>query len=415
MNQEIFTKEYIYKRLKEFNPVGSKVSQIKKNLIKYIKENNISIEEFNRYILGSPYFYQSHHKNSLITLIALSELKNSEHINFEIPDLNYETKKIFFNKLKSGTTHQDAEKILKSAKNLNIHFYDQDLFYFMISNNLHNLYHFKNIFLQDNIIKKFFINSFIKHIDYNTLPSFEEESYVDDSIINKFSRELLSKEQYQELYCLIKNFKEFINKNDKDLSLLYTIGKFPEYMNEALAQTQFTSFEEPYIQIYKKIEFNPITFDKDKAFSAYQISKNKLYNNELILNDEFQFSSNQSFFDIINIPNSSFGKAVEIFNHIILNIDINPFIPYKNNKKTLFDFVIDIFNVEPVKGYQENRKKEVYEKYIMWIDKNKKYLNSNLDIQTDKIKQPFFKTYIENIILNLDIQKQPLNIKKNRL
>ena len=89
--------------------------------------------------------------------------------------------------------------------------------------------------------------------------------------------------------------------------------------------------------------------------------------------------------------------------------------PYKNNKKTLFDFVIDIFNVEPVKGYQENIQKEAYEKYIMWIDKNKKYLNSNLDIQTDKIKKPFFKTYIENIILNLDIQKQPLNIKKNRL
>ena len=415
MSPEMFTKEYIYKRLKEFNPVGSKVSQIKKNLLKYIKESNISIEEFNHYILGSPYFYQSQHKNSLITLIALSELKNSEHINFEIPDLNYETKKIFFNKLKSRTTHQDAEKILKSAKNLNIHFYDPDLFYFMTFNNLHNLYHLKNIFFQDNIIKKFFINSFIKHIDYNTLPSFEEESYVNDSKINKFSRELLSKEQYQELYCLIKNFKEFIRKNDQNFSLLYTIGKFPEYLNEALAQTQFTSFEEPYIQIYKEMEFNPITFDKSKAFAAYQISKNKLYNNELILNDELQFSSNQSFFDIINIPNSSFGKAFEIFNNVILNIDINPFTPYKNNTKTIFDFVIDIFNIEPIKGYQEDKTEEAYKKYITWIEKNKKYLIPDLNIPTDKIKQPFFKTYIENIILDLNIQKQPLNIKKNRL
>lgn len=415
MNQEMFTKEYIYKRLKEFNPVGSKVSQIKKNLLKYIKESNISIEEFNHYILGSPYFYQSHHKHSLLTLTALSELKNSEHINFEIPNLNYETKKIFFNKLKSRTTHQDVEKILKSAKDLNIHFYDQDLFYFMISNNLHNLYHFKNIFLQDNIIKKFFINSFIKHIDYNTLPSFEEESYVDDSKINKFSRELLSKEQYKELYSLIKNFKEFIIENDKDCSLLYITKNFPEYINEALAQTKFTSFEEPYIQIYKEIEFNPITFDKDKAFAAYQISKNELYNNELILNDEFQFSSNKSFFDIIKIPNSSFGKAVEIFNNIILNIDINPFISYKNNKKPLFDFVIEILNVEPVKGYQEEITEEAYKKYIKWIDSNKKYLNSDLNIQTDKIKQPFLKTYIENIILNLNIRQQSLNVKKNRL
>lgn len=415
MSPEMFTKEYIYKRLKEFNPVGSKVSQIKKNLLKYIKESKISIEEFNHYILGSPYFYQSYHKNSLITLIALSELKNSEHINFEIPDLNDETKRIFMNKLKSGWAPKDVEKILKSVQKLNISFNNSDLFYFMTSNDVYALSHFKNIFLRDNIIKKFFINSFIKHIDYNTSPNFEEESYVDDSKINNFSRELLSLEQYKELYCLIKDFKIFINTNDKDHSLLYIKRTFPEYINCLLITNNFTSFEEPYIQIYKKIEFNPITFDKDKAFSAYQISKNKLYNNELILNDEFQFSSNQSFFDIINIPNSSFGKAVEIFNHIILNIDINPFIPYKNNKKTLFDFVIDIFNVEPVKGYQENRKKEVYEKYIMWIDKNKKYLNSNLDIQTDKIKQPFFKTYIENIILNLDIQKQPLNIKKNRL
>lgn len=415
MSPEMFTKEYIYKRLKEFNPVGSKVSQIKKNLLKYIKESNISIEEFNHYILGSPYFYQSYHKNSLITLIALSELKNSEHINFEIPDLNDETKRIFMNKLKSGWAPKDVEKILKSVQKLNISFNNSDLFYFMTSNDVYALYHFKNIFLRDNIIKKFFINSFIKHIDYNTSPNFEEESYVDDSKINKFSRELLSKEQYKELYSLIKNFKEFIIENDKDCSLLYITKNFPEYINEALAQTKFTSFEEPYIQIYKEIEFNPITFDKDKAFAAYQISKNELYNNELILNDEFQFSSNKSFFDIIKIPNSSFGKAVEIFNNIILNIDINPFISYKNNKKPLFDFIIEILNVEPVKGYQEEITEEAYKKYIKWIDSNKKYLNSDLNIQTDKIKQPFLKTYIENIILNLNIQQQSLNIKKNRL
>lgn len=415
MSPEMFTKEYIYKRLKEFNPVGSKVSQIKKNLLKYIKESNISIEEFNHYILGSPYFYQSYHKNSLITLIALSELKNSEHINFEIPDLNDETKRIFMNKLKSGWAPKDVEKILKSVQKLNISFNNSDLFYFMTSNDVYALYHFKNIFLRDNIIKKFFINSFIKHIDYNTSPNFEEESYVDDSKINNFSRELLSLEQYKELYCLIKDFKIFINTNDKDHSLLYIKRTFPEYINCLLITNNFTSFKEPYIQAYKEIEFNPITFDKDKAFAEYQKSKDHLYNSELIINDEFQFSSNQSFFDIINIPNSSFGKAFEIFNNVILNIDINPFIPYKNNAKTLFDFVIDIFNIEPIKGYQEDKTEAVYKKYITWIDQNKKYLTHDLNVQTDKIKQPFFKTYIENIILNLDIQKQPLNIKKNRL
>lgn len=142
MSPEMFTKEYIYKRLKEFNPVGSKVSQIKKNLLKYIKESNISIEEFNHYILGSPYFYQSYHKNSLITLIALSELKNSEHINFEIPDLNDETKRIFMNKLKSGWAPKDVEKILKSVQKLNISFNNSDLFYFMTSNDVYALYHF---------------------------------------------------------------------------------------------------------------------------------------------------------------------------------------------------------------------------------------------------------------------------------
>lgn len=108
-------------------------------------------------------------------------------------------------------------------------------------------------------------------------------------------------------------------------------------------------------------------------------------------------------------------KAFEVFNNVSLNIDINPFIPYKNNAKTLFDFVIDIFNIEPIKGYQEDKTEEAYKKYITWVEENKKYLIPDLNIPTDKIKQPFFKTYIENIILDLNIQKQPLNIKKNRL